>query len=564
MRRNVLKDRSGKISGAIAALLAIIVILIYMRAAGTPKGSEDAFYTVYGALKWFLKALDLEKYVEEYLKEFEEFLKYVQGTELWPLTISILALVVMELAIMGIYCGTWITIDTTTSILGWVSGLRARRRRDEKYFEFNKKSGINLGISRIIAAVGKRKGSRPKIKAKGIPSGTPDPKKGNGAVASKSPGTIGGFYKRWWQIRKESTLTLEEGKISWYILEAKKKFPTDRSPDGSLIELSKAAGIDASTLQRTLNEGRNSITVKNLIRLLYMAGIPYDDATPYIKSIGGRGDKEAVVNPKFPIDLNKPEAGILFAAALKDGDINVAHHHFEYVNFDSEKRRTVAEAVKEVFGDVEPVPLYDRDGRVKGIHFQTSLIGDTLVDFGAVAGRKASQDYHMPPPIWFGNLEIKNAYFDQVIKDEGSIDRGDYRLIISGAGEIASKITQAHSRLLDKLDFEDDYWPSGAPKRFLIISEELEKRIPLELRKVYKDLVTKLEDEWVPMILNEEKDLIEKTYGVKAEIQLRQIYIGEKVGLRGSWVIIVSGKGDVVKIKNEINSFRDKWSDKKR
>lgn len=76
--------------------------------------------------------------------------------------------------------------------------------------------------------------------------------------------------------------------------------------------------------------------------------------------------------------------------------------------------------------------------------------------------------------------------------------------------------------------------------------------------------MTKGEDEWVPIILNEEKNLLEKTYGVKAEIQLRQIYIGGKVGLRGSWVIVVGGKGDVKKIKDEINSFREKWGDKKR
>ncbi|MGQ9515164.1 MAG: hypothetical protein ACUVTL_08990 [Thermoproteota archaeon] len=73
-----------------------------------PKGSEDAFYTVYGSLKWFLKALDLEKY----LKGFEELLKYVEGTELWPFTVSILALVIMEFTVVEIFYGT------TTRILG--------------------------------------------------------------------------------------------------------------------------------------------------------------------------------------------------------------------------------------------------------------------------------------------------------------------------------------------------------------------------------------------------------------------------------------------------------------
>jgi len=116
--RSIIKDRSGKISGVMAALLAMIIILIYTRVASTPKGSEDAFFTVYGALKWLLKALDLLKYIEEYLKGFEEFLRYVQGTFLWPITISILSLVVTIFAIIAIYYGTVITVGTTARVLG--------------------------------------------------------------------------------------------------------------------------------------------------------------------------------------------------------------------------------------------------------------------------------------------------------------------------------------------------------------------------------------------------------------------------------------------------------------
>jgi len=117
----------------IAALLAIIVLLIYTRIASTPKGSEDAFYTVYGAFKWSLKVLGILKYVEDYLKPFEEFLEYVRGTELWPLIISILALVVMELAVTVIYCGTWMTLDVMAPILGLVRGIGARRRQEKLY-----------------------------------------------------------------------------------------------------------------------------------------------------------------------------------------------------------------------------------------------------------------------------------------------------------------------------------------------------------------------------------------------------------------------------------------------
>lgn len=543
MRRNVLKDRSGKISGAIAALLAIIILLIYTRVASTPKGSEDAFYTVYDAFKGFLKALDLLKYVEEYLKPFEEFIKYVQGTELWPLIISILALVVMELAVTAIYCGTWMTIETTSSILGMVSGIRARRR-DENKFEAGRKSDKKLAIKTAIF-IGKIRISKKTPKDLTF---KPSDASVRGSETDRERYLKNLFRIRWWHIRDTFTLVLDKGKLREYVMKAKELYPTDRSPDGSFIELAKAIGIDASSVHRIIrNEGRDSIIVGNLMRLLYLLDIPYQEVTPYIKSIGGKGDKEAIINPKFPIEFYNADGARLLAAALKDGDINI-HYHFEYVNYDKDYLRRVNEAVNRIFGEIEPSILYEDNGKQKGIHYQSALIGDILEDAGAVVGRKVDQDYHLPSLIRFGNREMKNAYFDQVIKDEGSNDRGDYRLTITGAGEIETKITQIHNKLLDQLYFERGNWPSGAPKRNLIISEELEKRIPLEFKLVYKDLVSRLEDEWVPKILKEEKELLEKTYDVKANVQLRQIYIGEKVGLRGSWVMIVSGKEDVEKI----------------
>jgi hypothetical protein len=187
-----------------------------------------------------------------------------------------------------------------------------------------------------------------------------------------------------------------------------------------------------------------------------------------------------------------------------------------------------------------------------------------LKDAGAVIGRKADRDYHLPSMIWFGNREIKNAYFDQVIKDEGNISRGDYRLTISGAGEIASKITQAHRRLLDQFHYENNYWPSGAPKKYITLKKGLEDDLPDDLRPTYKDFIKKMKDEWVPTILQEEKKLLEEMYNVEVEIQPKQIYIGKKVGLRGSWELIIGGKYEVIRIKDELNSFRKKWGEEKK
>jgi len=277
LRRNVLEDRSGKVSGTIAALLAIIVILIYTRVASTPKGSEDAFYTVYGAFKWSLKALGILQYFEEYLKPFEEFLIYVRGTELWPLIISFLALVVMELAVTVIYCGTWMTIDVMAPILGLVSGIRARRRQ-ERLYEVN--SGV--GLSGIVAALRKRLKWSPKdftqrssghskVKAKAktaasigeirISKKTPKDltlksSDARGSETDRERELKNLFRIQWWHIRDTFTLVLEKGKLREYVMKAKEFYPTDRSPDGSLIELTKAIGVEASSVQRIVrNEG---------------------------------------------------------------------------------------------------------------------------------------------------------------------------------------------------------------------------------------------------------------------------------------------------------------------
>lgn len=466
---------------------------------------------MYGAFKWFLKALDLLKYIEEYLKGFEEFLKYVQGTELWPLTISILALVVMELAVMGIYCGTVITVGTTTWVLGLVSGVRTRRR-DKKEFEVTRKSDKKLA-KKTIVSIGKLGNLRiTKRTPKDLTSGTLAAGV-SGSAINRERDLKFLFRTQWWHIRDTFTLVLEKGKLREYVMKTKKLYPTDRSPDGSFIELAKAIGIDVSDIHRIVNEGRDSITVGNLMRLLYLSDVPYKDATHYIKSIGGRGDREAIINPKFPIELYNADGARLLAAALKDGDVNI-QYHFEYVNYDKDNLRRVNEAVNHIFGEIEPSILYESNGRQKGIHYQSALIGDILEDAGAVVGRKADQNYRLPSLIRFGNREIKNAYFDQVIKDEGSIDRGDYRLVISGAGEIASKITQVHNRLLDQFHFENGYWPSGAPKKYITLKQGLEDDLPDDLRPTYKDFIKKMKDEWVPTILLEEKKLLEEMYNI--------------------------------------------------
>jgi len=68
-------------------------------------------------------------------------------------------------------------------------------------------------------------------------------------------------------------------------------------------------------------------------------------------------------------------------------------------------------------------------------------------------------------------------------------------------------------------------------------------------------------DEWVPTILREEKEVIERIYGVRAKIRSHQIYMGENGYLRGKWEIRVQGKEAFNKMVKQLDSAREEEGD---
>lgn len=122
-KRCLLKDRWGSTSTVVAALIAIAVILVLMSAMSSPKGAEEVFWVEFGIAKWLAKLLE----IDEYLKDFEEMLKYLQGTEFWPIIVSILSMVCMVFSLLVAFCGTRAIVGTTTRILSW-----RRERVEEK------------------------------------------------------------------------------------------------------------------------------------------------------------------------------------------------------------------------------------------------------------------------------------------------------------------------------------------------------------------------------------------------------------------------------------------------
>jgi len=553
-RRGLLRDRRGISGIAVGALLAIAVLLLYLQFISTLQGAEVAFWAIFGLLKWLAGVLGYPHLFDE----FEKFIRELMGTPFWPITVYMLSLAFMSTILYGTLYGTKGIVDITTRILAWRRARREEKRKirekNEREYKLWKKS-LEEDEEPFAILPKFKVASKRKPKALVL----------NESIIKKEPVKNEKLLEtQWWQLRETHVLTLTEGKLSEIIIEAKKRFPTARRSEGSYRGLAKASGMaDHKTLFDIVKEGGNSMTVGNLMKLLNALGASYDVLTPYIKSVGGKGDRESIVNPKFPINLNNPDGGRILAASFKDGYINRKYHNFYYINYDPENRRIITEAVQRTFGDIKPIPTFDRDGKQSGIGFTSAVIGDALIKAGAVAGSKVEQDYHLPDMIKLGSYAIRNHYFEQAIRDDGNINFRKYQIYLWGAKEIESKVTPKHHMMLECLPWNIKSLPSQALELYLVLTDELRNLVPDEIKPVYGDLLSKMGSDWIPTIIKEEKETLEKTYGVKARIIPMQIYKG-KSGLRGYWEILVQGKDNLERMVRQLDSVQQEGGDEEK
>lgn len=249
MRRGLLQDRRGISSAAVAALLSIAVLLVYMRALSSPQGSEEAFFSAFGFIKWLAESLG----AKDLFGDFEEFIKDLQGTPFWTLAVTILACSLMGFSIWTTYYGTRVTVGATTRLWAWAGGVRARKQREREVIA---KSDIRLD-----------KGTARKLRGLKLPKRTTF--RSRGPKEELGAGTEEPFWRRlsrteWWDLRRAQLITLEEGVLKGLILEAKGLYPTKDAPDGSITELARWSGIDSAILCRAMNQGDYSMTEGNL------------------------------------------------------------------------------------------------------------------------------------------------------------------------------------------------------------------------------------------------------------------------------------------------------------
>jgi len=539
-RGGLLSDKRGVSGTAVGALLSIAVLLLYLQFISTLQGAEVAFWAIFGLLKWLAGVIGYPHLFDE----FEELIRELMGTPFWPITVYMLSLAFMSGILYGTLWGTREIVNVTTRILAW------RRSRREERQVIRDKGEKKSWIRRKRLSV-----NLPKVTVSKKPKGKGPDKVGNTKVQQKVLEAWEEPLKgQWWHLHYEHAITLQKGKLVELIERARALSPTKRSPEGSLVELANALGMASSSLQRTIKKEGNTMTVHNLMKLLDFLEIPYDALTPYIRSVGSTSHREAIINPKFPIDMECPDGGRILAAVLKDGHIERDTHRFYYWNYNPQNRRIITEAVQRVFGDVEPYVIHDREGREYGIRFDSSVIGDMLVRAGAIEGSKVEQEHHLPDMITFGDQRIAKAYYEEAIRDDGNIDDQNYQIRIIGTHEIRSKLTSMYLAMTDHFHWQEKTLPSGAKEPFTILSKEVRIDLPDELKSVYDNFLVKMKKEWVPTILMEEAQVLEKTFGVKTKIVPMKIYRGEKKGFRGEWQILVLGKENFEKMKRQLDS----------
>lgn len=137
---------------------------------------------------------------------------------------------------------------------------------------------------------------------------------------------------------------------------------------------------------------------------------------------------------------------------------------------------------------------------------------------------------------------MKKKYFKQVIRDEGDINYRKYRIRMTNAKEIHSKAMPEHVDLFENQKWKRRTYPSGKKEPYIRLTKKLEYNLPPESRSIYHDFLRRMKKEWIPPILNDERKLLEETYGVKVDIIPKDIYKGKKVGLSGSWELVIGGK----------------------
>jgi len=303
-----------------------------------------------------------------------------------------------------------------------------------------------------------------------------------------------------------------------------------------------------------LYEGRDTITVGKLKALLDIVGIPYDEMDSLILCIGRQGDPYAINNPHLPFDFNSEAGAIVLAAALKDGTLHKEEeprgYWFAYYNKNEKNRERVKEAVRKVFGEVEPHESKERNE----ISYHSLAIASALEKMGIPVGEKVGQSYHVPEVVRQGDENIKRAYLYQTMMDEGSWSPERYNLSYLQTGALdPSGLSEDDKKYLDKLLSDERRYPTGDAYRCVYLNTDLSKEIREEHPEIWEVI-----EKSKPPFLEEEMKMLEETCGVKPEPKPKDIYVTTKGEYRITWCVNIAQKEERNRVIEGLRLPKDK------
>lgn len=255
-------------------------------------------------------------------------------------------------------------------------------------------------------------------------------------------------------------------------------------------ELERDGIVSGSIQQEIVYGDKDTITVGKLKVLLDIVGIPRDEMDNFIYVIGDPESPYAINNPRLPFNFNSEAGAIVLAAALKDGTLHKKEkkgYWFAYYNKDEKNRERVKEAVRKVFGDVEPHESKERNE----ISYHSYAIVSALEKMGVPIGKKVGQDYHVPQVVREGGVNVKRAYLHQTFMDEGSWSPEGKNFKYPQAGSLdLSGLSDGDKKYFDGLLSEPKEYPTGDSFRYVYLDEELVK----EIRKEHPRILEVIEE----------------------------------------------------------------------
>ena len=148
-----------------------------------------------------------------------------------------------------------------------------------------------------------------------------------------------------------------------------------------------------------------------------LTGLSIEDITPIITQLGKQKQiikPQILSNRAFLILTSR-----LFAIIGSDGHIQKSIFRCQYSEYDSIRRNQVAEIIS-TLGNFSLRNRRLPNGELTGFYIP-SVIGRLLINLGMPAGDKVLQGVRLPLFISNGSIEVKTAYLQEVIPEEGCI-----------------------------------------------------------------------------------------------------------------------------------------------